>query len=140
MTSAPDSAGRLSIHYAASDNIPEKLRAIISSGEDIDIQDNHGWTALHFAADCGNLEPAKILLDAGADLSLISRQHKTALDRAVATPAPGGVDVAKLIFLRGGDPHHKDDLGNDAISYLEMLDPDSRKKPLLEFFREHGVE
>jgi len=137
---APDRGGRLPIHYTAVDDKAEELRELIASGEDVNAQEQQGWTPLHFAADRGELDIARILLEAGADVSLANRAGYTPLDLASSSSTPNTNEVAKLIFLHGGNPRHKDLHGGDTMRFLEMLGPDSPKGELLKFFREHGVE
>jgi len=136
----PDRAGRLPIHYTAVDDKPQELRELIASGENINVQEGQGWTPLHFAAHWGSLDIANILLESGADVSIVNHAGYTPLDLAVVSSKPNTGEVAKAIFLHGGDPHHKNHRGNDSMRFLEMLSPDSDRKELLGFFREHGVE
>ena len=51
----------------------EKVKAILSSGVDVNSQSKYGATPLYFAADRGNAELAKVLLKAGADPNLKDR-------------------------------------------------------------------
>jgi len=138
--SPTDRAGRLPIHYAAVDDKPEELRQLIQSGQDVNVQDVQGWTPLHFAAYWGKIDIIRILLKNGADVASTNHAGYTPLDLAASSTKDNVIEGAKLIFQHGGNPHHKDTLGGDTISYLESLNPDSPKKELLKFFREHGVE
>lgn len=140
MTSAPDRARRLRIHYTAVDDNIDELKGCIASGQDVNAQEGQGWTPLHFTANMGNVDIARILLASGADVTITNSNGETALDLAVTTPEPGGAEIAKDVFLHGGDPHHKDEYGNDAIGYLKLVDPTPEVDEMLKFFHEHGVE
>lgn len=136
----PDRAGRLRIHYAVVDDNIDELKDCITSGQDVNAQEEQGWTPLHFAADGGNINAAKILLEAGANTEIANNRGYTPIALAAASPAPDSLDVAKVIYQYGGNPYHKNMRGNDTVRFLELLSPGSQKKELLELFRERGVE
>ena len=58
------------------------IKRFISEGEDINLQDEEGWTALITATFYNDPEIVKILIDAGAKIDLQNNEGKTALDIA----------------------------------------------------------
>jgi len=58
------------------------IKRFISEGEDVNLQDEWGWTALITATFCNDPAIVKLLLRAGAKLDLQNNEGKTALDIA----------------------------------------------------------
>ena len=58
------------------------IKRFISEGEDINLQDEEGWTALITATFCNDPAIVKLLLKAGAKLDLQNNEGKTALNIA----------------------------------------------------------
>lgn len=63
-----DSFMETPLHWAASQDRPDILRAIISPDVDLDAADLDGWTALHWAAMQGHEQNIRVLVSEGADL------------------------------------------------------------------------
>lgn len=59
--------GRSALSYAASNNQPNAIRALVAAGAQVNLANNTGYTALHHAAEAGAIDAAKALLDLGAD-------------------------------------------------------------------------
>ena len=72
-------------------------RLLVSSGSNVNSQDQQGWTPLHSAARSGHLGVVGLLMDSGADIGMRNDSGKTPLDLA-----------------------HEFDM-RDVVSFLEML-------------------
>jgi uncharacterized protein len=62
--------GRTALSYAAQNNHPDAIRALVAAGAQVNLANNTGYTALHHAAEAGAVEAAKTLLELGADKNL----------------------------------------------------------------------
>ncbi|MEM7125138.1 MAG: ankyrin repeat domain-containing protein [Chloroflexota bacterium] len=62
---------------------PEKVKALIDYGADVDARGPKGITALHAAAKAGFARVIKVLLEAGADINATTDTGKTPLDLAI---------------------------------------------------------
>ena len=71
------------------------VKELIGSGEDVNQQDERGWTPLNWAAGKGNLEVVTLLVEHGADILKVGRDQRTAYMIALAA---GHAEVAR--FLR----------------------------------------
>lgn len=71
------------------------LNELINSGEDVNQQDEQGWTPLNWAAGKGNLPLVKLLIERGGDVLKVGRDKRTPHLIALAA---GHLDVAR--FLR----------------------------------------
>jgi uncharacterized protein len=69
-------------------------RDLIESGEEVNQQDEHGWTPLNWAAGKGNLDLVKLLVDLGADIFKVGRDQRTPYMIALAA---GRTEVAKYL-------------------------------------------
>jgi ankyrin repeat protein/adenylate kinase family enzyme len=79
------------LHMAAATNLVDLIESLISSGEDIEIEDENGNTALHYAARSGNTTAGKILQEKGAD--------QEAKDKDGATPLIEAARCGHLKFV-----------------------------------------
>jgi len=68
---------------------------LIESGDDVNQQDEHGWTPLNWAAGNGDLEMVRLLIEKGADAFKVGRDQRTPYKIALAA---GKAEVAR--FLR----------------------------------------
>ena len=69
---------------AGNSNIEELLAA----GEDVNQQDEQGWTPLNWAAGKGDLGIVKLMLDRGADVFKVGRDQRTPYKIALAAGHP----------------------------------------------------
>lgn len=97
---------------AAAAGKTEKVREILDTGADFDMQDKYGETALMWAAACGYTDTVKLLLNAGANTNLQDRDGWTALSRATVN---GRVDTVKLLLDHGADVDIQDKYGQTAL-------------------------
>ena len=114
-----------------------KVKELLDSGINPDLQDYDGWTPLMWAVQDGNISMADILLEAGADPNLVDYDEETALLLAIYQ---NNVDAIKTLAGAGAEVNLADSTGwtplMSAASYgyaesvkalLEAgADPDSR--------------
>ncbi len=98
---------RSALHYVCID-IPKENRVaatnkLLKNGEDINAQDNGGWSPLHFAAQEGDFEIAEILINSGANINLKDINGNTPLWVATMNSYHGG-KVIHLLLEKGADP------------------------------------
>jgi len=67
------------LHHFVSEGDIEAVEDQIRDGEDLNVQNIHGWTPLMFAVEKGREEIFNMLVDAGADLNLQENDGWTAL-------------------------------------------------------------
>lgn len=72
----------------------DRVRALISTGCDVNQQDEQGWTPLNWASGRGNLETVKLLVENGAELFKVGRDLRTPYLIALAA---GRVEVVKYL-------------------------------------------
>jgi ankyrin repeat protein len=126
------SLGETALMWAAAENHPEAVRALIEHGADSNARsetlvypkDRFGlegvttilprgsWTALMYAARQGSLEAAQALAESGADLNLADPDGTTALELAILN---GHFDTAATLTEKGADPNIADVAGMAAL-------------------------
>jgi len=126
------SLGETALTWAAAENHPEAVRALIEHGADPNVRSDklvypkdrfglegvttilpHGsWTALMYAGRQGSLEAARTLADMGADLNLTDPDGTTALEFAILN---GHFDTAAALVEKGADPNIADSTGMAAL-------------------------
>lgn len=99
------------------------IRAMVSSGADIDTRGRSGQTVLHFAVQAGRLDLASYLLGAGAQPDLGDAKGRAPLHLAIEGKNMGMLD---LLLDGGADPDLTDDRGWTVLDRLaEKGDRDS---------------
>lgn len=91
-----DEYGRTPLHYASNDGNAEKVKELLASGADPNVQDDNGWTPLHFAAQAVSAAVAELLLAAGANVTAKDSAGNIALWRAVFCSKENGTVIAAL--------------------------------------------
>jgi hypothetical protein len=80
---------------AVKDDDIEATRKLLEQGENVNQQDEEGWTPLNWAAGKGHVEMASLLLQNGADVTLTGRDNRTPLMIAKAAGHGQVVDALK---------------------------------------------
>ena len=142
---------------------PDKLRAIIKAGADVNTKDTCGCTALSYIAARGNTDMAEFLLEAGADVNTADIFGRTPLHEAVLHGRTetayvliehgadvnarenagcsvlefsvwhGNTDCLRILLSRGADPDIKNSKGKTAFDILQIRHPDLYKQHIREF-------
>ena len=92
----------------------EAIRALLSEGEQIDVdsRDGAGWTALMHAASAGHDAVVRLLLDAGASVHLANEAQRTALHLAARN---GRTETVRLLLEGGADFAARDGDGRTPL-------------------------
>ncbi|MFQ5571680.1 MAG: ankyrin repeat domain-containing protein [Rhodothermales bacterium] len=77
-------------------NLPDRVRALVEGGEDVNLRNSQNETPLFYAAATDQLALVQLLLDFGADVNAVSDLGQTALDLAHSDP------VRKTLRSAGG--------------------------------------
>lgn len=89
---AKDFLGRTPLHFAASTNhgnTKNYIKTLLSTGQDIDAEDNHGITPLMYAAAMDSTAAVVALLEAGATITRDHLRGRTFLEYAIARENSG---------------------------------------------------
>jgi len=87
--------GRRALNYAALNNRPDAIRALVAAGAQINLANNTGFTPLHHAAEAGSVDAARALLELGADKTLRHGGGLTPLQVADESNHPEVADVLR---------------------------------------------
>mmetsp|Transcript_23895 Transcript_23895/g.60826 ORF Transcript_23895/g.60826 Transcript_23895/m.60826 type:complete len:181 (+) Transcript_23895:87-629(+) len=98
----------------------DKLKELIAAGEELNAQDDYGWTPLRFAVRSQRFVAAQTLLDAGADPNLPSKSGRTPLMSAVGNRLE---EMVSLLIKGGADPSVKDSKGQTAYDLASRGGP-----------------
>ncbi len=112
--------GRSKLHYAAADNDVDLVGQLIRSGQNINLQDTHGFTPLHFAAQQQNLDAARILLEAGAVVDVKNKLGNTALLTAVLCSRGSG-EMIQLLRKWRANPNATNNYGVSPASLARSI-------------------
>ena len=95
-----DPGGKTPLHCASEKGHAEVARLLISQGAYVNAI---GWemTPLHFAAISGDKKTVELLLSEGAHINAKTRQGRTPLFAAMASPAVGRKEVVELLVSKG---------------------------------------
>ncbi|CAF0720580.1 unnamed protein product [Adineta steineri] len=106
-----------------------KVKQFISEGDDINLQDNHGWTPLHEAVNHGHIDIVRCVLDSKANINIKANNGITALIDACNS---GQLDIIEALLSYGAKTNIRTNNGYTAVDYLTLYDenmsPDDRKK------------
>ena len=94
-------------------NMPA-VRALLKSGEDVDVNFNCDCTPLHCAAEEGHTPVVKALIEAGADVDKEAYRGFTSLHHAAVT---GHAPVIKELVKAGADVNATDDEGRAPLHF-----------------------
>lgn len=90
----------LALIAACRDQTPERVRALLESGANMNSYDEEDITPLMAAASQGRLEIVELLLDWGADVNAVDRNGANAFFQAYSA---GHRNVARLLAARGSN-------------------------------------
>ncbi|CAF4073803.1 unnamed protein product [Rotaria sp. Silwood2] len=122
--------GESRLHLACKEKTGlKKVKQFISEGDDINLQDNHGWTPLHEAVNHGHIDIVRYLLDCKANINIKANNGITALIDACNS---GCFDVIEILLSYGAKTNIRTNNGYTAVDYLTLYDenmsPDDRRK------------
>ncbi len=137
--------GETALMWAAAENHPEAVKALIEGGADINAHSTvltlapfkwvtsgmvsttlprGGWTPLMYAARQNSFDAAAALADAKADLNLTDPDGTTALVFAIIN---AHFDLAAMLLDKGADPNVGDETGMAALyAAVDMHTPWAR--------------
>ena len=131
-----DEYGRNKFINLVISNDINRLREIINTAIDVNLQDDDGWTALHFAAQNFNEEIIKLLLDNGANPNLKDTYGNTPIIRALFNSRGKDTNIFDLFLENGGDPNMKNNSGVSALELAEQVDNFDLKKYFISYLKE----
>lgn len=122
-----------SLHQAAVDGDMNNVRALISSGADINEKNMMSWTPLHAAVRNQQKAVAAFLVDKGADVNAKNNSGQTPLHFAIET---GQKDVAELLIAKGADINAISGRGENALSLAQKRGD----KEIVDLLLKHGAK
>ena len=84
----------------ASDPTPDRVRALLDQGANLETVNEEGDSALHEASESGRVETVRLLLDRGANIRAANRDGDTPLHKA---STGGSVEVVRLLLDHGAE-------------------------------------
>ena len=103
---------------------PDRIKAVISSGDDINAKGEQGVTLLMIAVASKNNEAVKALINAGADVNAKNEGENTILMWAIER---GNPEIVRMLVNAGADITPMNQFHNTARSYaLESENPEIR--------------
>jgi ankyrin repeat protein len=135
--SANESAGQANpdthpLFIAIREDRPDKVKALISKGADVNLRTPTGSTPLMYAADGNKLAIIRTLLRSGADVNAKNGANNTAL---IFASVKGHLGVAKELLRRKADVNVKNIGGADALIYAVV----NKKAKAVEALLAHGA-
>ena len=103
---------------AAENGDIQRIRDLLDSGIDPNIQDENEFIALMEASSSGHIEIVELLLDRGADLHIQNIYGNTSLMYA---SIKGHTEIAKLLLDKGANLHIKDGGGRTALMLASIF-------------------
>ena len=127
-----DSEDTLALHDAIQNRITlDEIRELISSGIDVNKQNNKGWTALMFTAEHGaehGVAMMRLLLDAGADVDKQEYYGWTALMITVQNGGEHGVAMMRLLLDAKADVNKQNEFGWTALMHIAVRGGEHRAR------------
>ena len=72
----------ISIHDAAALGNNDAIKQYLTTGTDVNVKDESGWTPLHWAASKVHNKTAELLIKEGADVNAVNKDGQSPLDYA----------------------------------------------------------
>lgn len=132
----PVAAGRMSpnrLVEAAKAGDGERLRSLLSGGEDVNQRQADGATALHWAAHRDELENALVLIGAGADVKAANDLGVHSLWLACVN---GSASMVKVLLAAGADPNAAPSNGETPLMHAGR----SGSGDAVELLLQHGAK
>mmetsp|Transcript_24878 Transcript_24878/g.39964 ORF Transcript_24878/g.39964 Transcript_24878/m.39964 type:complete len:316 (+) Transcript_24878:82-1029(+) len=95
------------LFLAAKSNDTKKLKALIESKEDPNLEDEDNWTPLHWAVKYRNIEAVELLIEAKTKPNEKNDYGQSPLHLAVEKQG-GSYEIAKKLLEAGADPNLRD--------------------------------
>ena len=122
-----------SLHQAAVDGDMNNVKALISSGADINGKNMMGWTPLHAAVRNQQKIVAEFLIGKGADVNAKNNSGQTPLHFAIEF---GQKDVVELMIAKGADVNAMGSRGENALSMAQKRGD----KEIVDLLLKHGAK
>merc|ERR1712190_114656 len=117
-------AGATPLMLAAWAGNDAEIKTLVETGEDLNEQDDFGWTAVRYAVRNSQAAAAKRLVDLGADVNKPSKTGRTPLMSAAGN---GLVDMVDGLLKSGADLTLKDANGVTALEHARFGVPALKK-------------
>lgn len=108
------SKGWTALMYAAENDDPRVVQALIDAGADVNAKNDAGGTALMRSIVCENSDVAAALINSGASVNEKNNEGQTALMIAIIVE---NLDVVKVLIAAGADVNAKDAEGENVLRY-----------------------
>lgn len=127
-----DEAGKMPIHYAATNGLADITAYFAEHGVDVDVRASKGMTPLLFAAQAGQLETCRVLAEHGADLRAqpLDEFGLNSLHKAVYN---NKAEVARFLLEKGVPVDVRTGKGNTALHLAAESGSMDALKTLVEF-------
>jgi ankyrin repeat protein len=109
----------MDIFEAVKNNNIDKVKELLNSGIDVNIQDKHNWTPLHIACLNHQLANVKLLLShPDININIKNKDGQTPLDKVCEHESEKSLKIIKLLLQRPElNINIKDELGNTTLHY-----------------------
>ncbi len=122
----------MQLHQAVVSGDLQQVKSLISSGVDINTNNQLNWTPLHTAIRNNRIEIVKFLLENGVDIDAVDSWGQTALQFAVES---GQKEVVELLIEKGANLDILDVRRESAISLARK----TGQTEIAELLSEHGA-
>lgn len=123
----------LDLIEAVLNNNINKSKQLISSGADIDLQNERGRTSLSISSGNGYTKIVKLLLENGASPNVQDKEGWTPLMEA---SGDGHEDVVKLLLKYGANVNIQSNVGDTALMLAVLME----YREIVSLLLEHGAE